>query len=91
MSRYIDADALWMDVIHAMDYADDFLKMIEDAPTEDVRENVHGEWILTDFPDEQTYRCSACDAIWTFIDGTPFDNGAFFCPNCGADMREVKE
>ncbi len=46
-----------------------------------------GKWILTDFPDEQTYECSACNEIWTFITGTPIDNGAYFCPNCGADMR----
>ena len=46
-----------------------------------------GEWIMTDDPDEQTYRCSACDEIWTFIVGTPFDNGAYFCPNCGARME----
>lgn len=47
-----------------------------------------GKWVLTDFPDEQTYKCSACNEIWTFIDGTPEDNGAFFCPNCGARMEE---
>ena len=46
-----------------------------------------GEWILTDFPDEQTYKCSACNEHWTFIEGTPYDNGAFFCPNCGARME----
>ena len=47
-----------------------------------------GKWVLlTDYLDGQTYKCSACNEIWTFIDGTPEDNGAFFCPNCGADMR----
>lgn len=29
MSRLIDADALWMDVIHSMDYCDDILEFIE--------------------------------------------------------------
>ena len=33
MSRLIDADALWMDVIHSMDYCDDFLEFIERQPT----------------------------------------------------------
>ncbi len=33
MSRLIDADALWMDVIHSMDYCDDFLSFIDAAPT----------------------------------------------------------
>lgn len=31
--RLIDADALWMDVIHGMDYCDDILEMIESQPT----------------------------------------------------------
>ena len=31
--RLIDADALWMDVIHSMDYCDDILEMIESRPT----------------------------------------------------------
>ena len=31
--RLIDADALWMDVIHSMDYCDDILEMIENQPT----------------------------------------------------------
>lgn len=50
-----------------------------------------GEWILTDFPDEQTYKCSSCNEHWTFLEGTPYDNGAYFCPNCGADMRGEEE
>ena len=33
MSRLIDADALWMDVIHSMDYCDDILEFIERQPT----------------------------------------------------------
>ena len=45
-----------------------------------------GRWILTDFPDEQTYKCSECGEYWIFIEGTPADNGAKYCPNCGAEM-----
>ncbi len=33
MGRLIDADALWMDVIHSMDYCDDILSFIDAAPT----------------------------------------------------------
>lgn len=33
MSRLIDADALWMDIIHSMDYCDDILEIIERQPT----------------------------------------------------------
>ena len=31
--RLIDADALWMDIIHAMDYCGDILEIIERQPT----------------------------------------------------------
>jgi len=31
--RYIDADALYMDIIHRFDYCDDFLEMLESAPS----------------------------------------------------------
>ena len=34
--RLIDADALYMDIIHRFDYCDDFLEMLESAPTVDV-------------------------------------------------------
>lgn len=54
-------------------------------------ERKKGHWELTDFPDEQTYKCSACGEVWTFIEGSPFENGAYFCPNCGADMRGGQE
>ena len=32
-ARLIDAEALYMDIIHRFDYCDDFLEMLEDAPT----------------------------------------------------------
>lgn len=57
---------------------------IRELPTAEKK----GKWVLTDYPDEQTYKCSVCNEIWTFIVGTPVDNGAFFCPNCGARMEE---
>ena len=33
MGRLIDADVLWMDVIHSVDYCDDILEFIERQPT----------------------------------------------------------
>ena len=39
--RLIDADALWMDVIHSMDYCDDILEMIDSQPTIDQK----SQWI----------------------------------------------
>lgn len=80
MGRYIDADGLWMDVIRAMDYADDFLQMIEEAPTSDVRENVHGENIS-----ENGFLCSVCG----FGDFGGFHGyEPTYCPNCGSLMSE---
>lgn len=47
-----------------------------------------GRWIEQDDSwDGVYYECSACGEPWTLIDGTPWDNGMNFCPNCGADMR----
>ena len=63
-----------------------FENVIEDIPAAEVVEAKDGVWVLTDFPDGQTYKCSECGAYWVFIDGTPKDNGAFYCPNCGAKM-----
>ena len=80
--RLIDADALWMDVIHSMDYCDDILEFIERQPT---IEPERGEWIVhfNDlFPAESTEECSICHAE-QLINGND-DN---FCPNCGARME----
>ena len=53
--------------------------VIDDLPTVDAVEVVHGRWI-----DAREYcgdfMCSKCDALY----GT---NKFNYCPNCGADMR----
>ena len=47
-----------------------------------------GRWIETDDGWDSTYYvCSECGCPWTIIEGTPEDNGMYFCPNCGAEMR----
>ena len=43
----------------------------------------HGRYIQFD---EDTWQCSACGLLWTFIDGGPEDNEAGYCPKCGAKM-----
>ena len=60
-------------------------EMIEEAPAEDVRPVVRGEW-KTAWLDHEAFGerpkvlyCSACNQVATIR--TPF------CPNCGADMR----
>lgn len=47
----------------------------------------HGRWEETAYCDyDDTYRCSVCGVEWEFITGTPQENGANYCPNCGAMM-----
>ena len=54
-------------------------------PIADVQPVVRGEW--TELY-EDNYKCSACGAWWTLLEGTPQDNEMNFCPVCGAKMVE---
>jgi hypothetical protein len=57
-------------------------KMIDNAPTVDAVEVVHGEWgeIYTCHGERLWgYKCSRCEA-----DNSKKSN---YCPNCGAEMR----
>ena len=83
--RAIDADALWMDVIHSMDYCDDILEIIERQPT--IEERKRGKWIPQNLNKSigmistAVYyypKCSVCGANANFTN---------FCPNCGAEME----
>ena len=67
---------------------------LEATPAADVRPVVRGKWIQTTQPmgwcDEDCVECSVCgeDFVldeWAMDD---FTNLMYFCPNCGADMRE---
>lgn len=48
--------------------------------------------VISEFPTIEAVRrgrwCSVCGRGWTFIEGTPKDNDANYCPNCGAKMEE---
>ena len=64
------------------------IDLLQHAPTIEP-ERKKGKWIEQDDSwDGVYYECSACGEPWTTIDGTPWDNGMHFCPNCGADMTE---
>ena len=60
--------------------------LILSAPTEDVKEVKHGEWIEKPNPWGQdgshTYVCSICDEQISILGNSPN-----YCPNCGADMK----
>ena len=48
-----------------------------------------GYWIeKEEFYGDVYYDCSECGESWTTIDGTPWNNGMNYCPNCGAKMVE---
>ena len=108
MSRYIDADAL----IPMMKYAttdsevgifpikiglNDIVKVINDMPTADVRENVRGEWLEREVTEDvgqgiqewQQARCSVCGK-WHTTPYMYYFSDYNFCPNCGADMKGEK-
>ena len=94
MSRYIDADEL---IFFGFDNPDDdhlfeFVpkEFIDNAPTADVVEVVHGEWIMIN---EQLAKCSVCGGYESTNGkdktgkGVIFKMQKKFCPHCGADMR----
>lgn len=58
---------------------------IRPAKVEPVR---RGKWLITPYTDyDDTYECSACGHGWVFVEGTPKENDANYCPNCGALME----
>ena len=59
----------------------DVLDAVEDFPAADVRPVVRGKWVQGDMPTYGGYKCSVCGA-------NTVQYKAYFCPNCGADMRE---
>lgn len=85
MSRYIDADALKNDLNDNYvfsgfkDLLNDFISIVDNQPTADVRENVRSDWIDLGKDRMTRWRCPVCfrkdDQIYNF------------CPNCGADLR----
>lgn len=59
-------------------------KGVVEVPTDDVRPNVHGEWVKIDDRNLFYFECSNCGKK------RMFDNYDF-CPNCGADMQKEVE
>ena len=100
MARYTDADAVLKKVeqyfaglpivVHH-----DMVELIENAPTADVRENVHAHWIKHE--DRECWYCSHCkeDNAYAYyyieynLDEPELQD--FFCPKCGAVMDEGRQ
>lgn len=102
MSRYIDADELlrelkrqYMFLFGTEEIPNGIGMLIENFPTADVRENVHGEWIVKDESYWRSHNsgdiqvnkaglyCSECDK--RLAKTQKYRN---YCPNCGAMMSE---
>ena len=82
--RLIDADALIEEILSWTMYdevdKDSIVRTIEDQPTVDAVEVVHGQWIEGL---DGSCMCSRCSRVIRYEIG-------YYCPNCGAKM-EVKE
>lgn len=46
-----------------------------------------GKWKLYD-DDDNAWMCDECGDIQIISDGTPHDNGWYFCPHCGAFLNK---
>lgn len=86
--RLIDADAI-PEVSWDPSEERAFREIIEGMPTIDAEPVRRGKWKVTPYTDyDDTYECSACGQWWMFVEGTPKENDANYCPNCGAKMEE---
>ena len=62
----------------------DIVDAVNHAPTIEPK---HGKNLKSDYP--SLFKCSVCGA--SCDDTIPWDCDINFCPNCGADMREVRD
>ena len=67
-------------------------EIILQLPPVNPQEPKAGHWIEKDgFYGDVYYDCSECGESWTTIEGTPWQNGMCYCPNCGAKMQEIED
>ena len=82
--RLIDANMLYEKATNAYDSTlcdecySEIINLIDEAPTVDAVEVVHGRW---EKRNKNIWRCSVCKR------GVPYSyTGFHYCPNCGAKM-----
>ena len=60
---------------------------VNNAPTVDAVEVVHGEWTrCLDVDDVECIECPLCFGVFYDGDNDTFDKPYNYCPNCGAKM-----
>ena len=99
MAQYIELEAA-MNKAYELYEESDFIRaeelsaFVKSIPAADVKPVVRGRWVKSDLDDE-CVTCSNCKKL-KFSNRHAFTQLAFeewglnFCPNCGADMREVQ-
>lgn len=87
MAEYIEREALRDALYEADAITMRGVAIINQFPTADVREVVHGKWIAI-IPYNSDYRGFKCNKCGAQFQGIHRDN---FCGNCGADMRGTTE
>lgn len=97
MKEYISVDLLKMAIESEPYFTDStkaaFRNICNKVPAADVVERKRGEWVVTKAyndvieMDVVKYTCSACGEYR--LSATGLSQATNFCPNCGADMREV--
>ena len=91
-----------LDLLEELDLLDllDVLDLLADTPTADVRENVHGKWLICDIRDyvgrptgRKLAKCSRCDFLTDDYRQREdlVKHMTHFCPNCGSEMDERRE
>lgn len=93
MAEYIDREYVLYVIAHfggmltwgKEETLSEITQKIKNEPAADIKEVVHGRWILEREPDGKPYcfHCSVCDDDFHHIGiMTAYD----YCPNCGAKM-----
>lgn len=92
MARYIDAEKINLPegFFNTVDNVPKFYEWVETLPTADVRENVHGKWLMSDESKLRPYMCSRCGSLYD-VDTVMGKIVWNYCPNCGAVMDESEE
>lgn len=102
MADYLSRDVVLRKLIEGDGHDDDrftegynfavqeYREKVKNMPAADVKTVIHAEWILFDKDCcGRAFYCSNCRKVTTTDDfeNTPLEREEYFCPRCGADMR----